>query len=192
MNLLELSQTIRKVRQAQGLTVEQLAQKSGFSKGFISQVENFRQTPSLKAIVRIAEALGMPLGAFFSEDGVKDSEYTLGNINEGEEIPRNEGNEHGIRYSALAFRQIGRRMDPFVIDYTPATPREFMRHDSDEFFVLLEGKLKYFLIEDRNCHTMQTGDTLYLKANVPHRVELAEGCTHARGLVVYSDPKLMD
>ncbi len=32
MNLLELSQTIRKVRHSQGMTVEQLAKKSGFSK----------------------------------------------------------------------------------------------------------------------------------------------------------------
>ena len=54
MNLPELSQTIRKVRLAQGMTVDQLAQKSGFSKGFISQVENFRITPSLKALIRIA------------------------------------------------------------------------------------------------------------------------------------------
>ena len=45
MNLLELSQTIRKVRQTQKMTVEQLARRSGFSKGFISQVENFRITP---------------------------------------------------------------------------------------------------------------------------------------------------
>ena len=57
MNLPELSQTIRKVRLAQGMTVDQLAQKSGFSKGFISQVENFRITPSLKALIRIALAL---------------------------------------------------------------------------------------------------------------------------------------
>lgn len=192
MNLLELSQTIRKIRQAQGMTVEQLARKSGFSKGFISQVENFRQTPSLKAIVRIAEALGMPLSALFSEEGNSLPEYTFGNIAEGEKVLRNEGDEHGISYSALAFRQIGRRMDPFVIDYTPAAPREFMSHDADEFFLLLEGQLNYYLVDDDNCHTMQKGDTLYLKANIPHRVELVKGCTHARGLVIYSDPNLME
>ena len=69
MNLPELSQTIRKVRLAQGMTVDQLAQKSGFSKGFISQVENFRITPSLKALIRIAEALGIPMSKLFDETG---------------------------------------------------------------------------------------------------------------------------
>ena len=61
MNLLELSQTIREIRRKQGMTVENLAAKSGFSKGFISQVENFRITPSLKALMRISSALGVPL-----------------------------------------------------------------------------------------------------------------------------------
>ena len=58
MNLLELSQNIRKVRIEQDMTVEALAKASGFSKGFISQVENFRLTPSLKALTRIALRTG--------------------------------------------------------------------------------------------------------------------------------------
>ena len=45
MDLLQISQTIRRLRLEQNLTLEQLAAKSGFTKGFISQVENFRLTP---------------------------------------------------------------------------------------------------------------------------------------------------
>lgn len=37
---------------------------------------------------------------------------------------------------------------------------------------------------------MKAGDTLYLKANIPHRVRLPDGCTFAKGLVVYTDPAL--
>ena len=68
MNLLKLSQNIRRVRLAQGMTVAGLAEKSGFSKGFISQVENFRQSPSLKALLKISDALGVSLSALFDED----------------------------------------------------------------------------------------------------------------------------
>ena len=57
MDMIQLSQTSRKIRLGQNMTIEQLAQKSGFSKGFISQVENFRTTPSLKVLQRIADAL---------------------------------------------------------------------------------------------------------------------------------------
>ena len=65
MDLLHISQKIRQLRQAQGMTVEQLAARSGVSKGFISQVENFRTTPSLKVLQRIADALGVDMGGLF-------------------------------------------------------------------------------------------------------------------------------
>lgn len=186
MNLPELSQTIRKVRLAQGMTVDQLAQKSGFSKGFISQVENFRITPSLKALIRIAEALGIQLSKLFDENG-QDAEYTFGNLTRGEEIQRDNNAEHGMRYLALAYQQIGRKMDPFLLEYTPATPRELMLHDTEEFFVLLEGELEFDLYDETNHHHMKAGDTLYMRANIPHRVILADGCSYAKAMVIYSD-----
>ena len=189
MNLLKLSQNIRRVRLAQGMTVAGLAEKSGFSKGFISQVENFRQSPSLKALLKISDALGVSLSALFDEEENYGKEYLFGSLREGEKLYRDEGEKHGISYLALAYRQIGRRMDPFVIEYTPCdTPREFLRHDTEEFFVILEGTLDFRLFDDQNRHIMKEGDTLYLRANIPHRVLLAPGCGHAKALAVYTDP----
>lgn len=150
MNFLELSQTIRSIRQAQGMTVEQLAKKSGFSKGFISQVENFRQTPSLKALVRIADALGVSLSTLFTEPENGVPEYTFGQLDNGVEVERSDSEMYNIRYLALAYSQIGRRMDPFVIEYRPGEARDFLLHDTEEFFVLLEGELNYFLYDDRD------------------------------------------
>ena len=178
MNLLELSQNIRKIRIEQEMTVEQLAKNSGFSKGFISQVENFRLTPSLKALTRIADALGVSMSMLFAEDGDTASQYTFGNLSEGRELDRDDGGEHGIRYLSLAHRHIGRKMDPFII------------HDTEEFFILLEGELKYFLCDNHTHRLMHPNDTLYLKANVPHRVELAPGCSYAKGLLIYTDSSL--
>ena len=192
MNLLEISQTIRKVRLQQGLTVEQLAKRSGFSKGFISQIENFRQTPSLKALVRISEALGVPLSSLFDEQGRHEPPFTFGRMDEGVELGRDDGDQHGIRYLALAFPQIGRKMDPFLNEYTPGTPREFLLHEAEEFFVLLEGRLTYYLYDDNSPREMAPGDTLYMKANIPHRVQLCDGCTYAKGLVIYSDAAVTD
>ena len=189
MNLLKLSQNIRRVRLAQGMTVAGLAEKSGFSKGFISQVENFRQSPSLKALLKISDALGVSLSALFDEEENYGKEYLFGSLNEGEKLYRDNGEKHGISYLALAYRQIGRRMDPFVIEYTPCdNPRGFLRHDTEEFFVILEGSLDFRLFDDQNRHIMKEGDTLYLRANIPHRVLLAPGCGHAKALAVYTDP----
>ena len=186
MDLLRISQNVRALRIAQGMTVDQLAAKSGFSKGFISQVENFRLTPSLKAVNKIAGALGIELSVLFQGE-TQAPEYTFGNISTGEEVIRDNGGHFGIVYHALAYRQIGRIMDPFIIEYhRAAEERNFMLHDTEEFYVLLEGELDFFIIDEKNCTRMKVGDTVYLKANIPHKVKLAPGCNYARALNVYT------
>ncbi len=188
MDLLQLSQNIKSLRLSQKMTVEQLAAKSGFSKGFISQVENFRVTPSLNALNRLADALGISMSALFQQEQ-KSPVYTFGNLSDGEEFFRDDNLRYGIKYFALAYRQIGRKMNPFVIEYTPSTEeRDFMVHDTEEFFLLLEGELDYHLIDDTTIRRMKKGDTLYMQANIPHRVTLAPECKYAKAFLVYSQP----
>lgn len=190
MDLLHISQNIRAVRQAQSMTVEQLAQRSGFSKGFISQVENFRVTPSLKALDKIASALGLTIADLFKTEQ-NTAQYTFGNLKSGTELLRDEDPaKYGIRYFALAYSQIGRVMDPFIVEYTPAQEeRSFMMHDTEEFYLLLEGEVQYRLFDDSQSHIMKPGDTLYMKANLPHRVLLSGECTYAKALILYSNPR---
>ena len=187
MNLLELSQTIRKVRLQQKMTVEQLAKSSGFSKGFISQVENFRTTPSIKALCKIADALGIGVSELFEQNG-QGEQFSFGNLEDGVELQRDESVRYGIRYLALAHRQLGRKIDPFIIEYSPAPRRDFLTHDSEEFFVLLEGEIIYYIYDTNSPRRLKPGDTVYMKAHVPHAVSLPEGCLHAKALVVYADP----
>lgn len=188
MDLLQISQNIRNIRQSQKMTVEQLAAKSGFSKGFISQVENFRLTPSLKALDKIAAALGLGMGDLFQENG-PSQEYSFGHLDKGEEVIRDDNLRFGIRYYALAYRQIGRQINPFMVEYTPADEeRDFMMHDTEEFFLLLEGEVEYRLFDGSDSHIMRQGDTLYMKANIPHQVRLHGECLFARALIVYSQP----
>ena len=190
MTLSRISQNIRLFRIAQGMTVDQLAGKSGFSKGFISQVENFRVSPSLKALNKIANALGIELSVLFQTEK-QTSDYTFGNLQSGEEVVRDNGGHFGINYSALAFRQIGRSMDPFLIEYLPASEeRDFMMHDTEEFYVLLEGELDFYIMDEKNFTRMRKDDTLYMKANLPHKVRLAPGCQYAKALIIYGSPEL--
>ena len=189
MDLLQISQNIRNIRQSQKMTVEQLAAKSGFSKGFISQVENFRVTPSLKALDKIASALGLDLSDLFQVSG-PSPEYSFGRLDEGEEVSRDDNLRFGIRYFALAYRQIGREINPFIVEYTPAgEERDFMMHDTEEFFLLLDGEIEFSLFDGNNTRIMRGGDTLYMKANIPHQVRLHGSCSFAKALIVYAQPR---
>ena len=54
---MQLGKKIRDLRLRRGLTVQRLAEASGLSKGFISQVENDRTSPSLATLSELARSL---------------------------------------------------------------------------------------------------------------------------------------
>ena len=49
---------IREIREARTLTQDQLADRSGVSKGFLSDIENNKRNPSAEYVLKIANALG--------------------------------------------------------------------------------------------------------------------------------------
>src|SRR5437867_2336023 len=64
----KLRSTFRHVREARertGHTIIEVAQRSGYSAGYISQVERDLANPSLGTLQRIARALEVPLPSFF-------------------------------------------------------------------------------------------------------------------------------
>ena len=185
MDLLRIAQRIRQTRKQQNMTVEALAIKSGFSKTYISRLENFRITPSIKSLSKIADALGIQMSAFF-ETTTEPVQYLTGHLEEGEEIQRN-SSKYGIKYHSLAFSKPDRKLNPFVIEYTPnKEQRGFLAHDSEEFFVLLEGEIEFMVYDDDHCTSMKPQQTFYLSEGIPHRVQLAEGCDYAKALIVYN------
>ena len=53
---------MRRCRRLRGVTLDVLAERTGLSKGFLSQVENGRREASLSTLEAITEALSVPLG----------------------------------------------------------------------------------------------------------------------------------
>ena len=67
MNSVDVGGRIRQLRLGLGMSVRSLAAKTGFSPSLISQVEHGQVTPSIGSLERIALALGVSLGKFFTE-----------------------------------------------------------------------------------------------------------------------------
>ena len=67
-SLSHIGQRLQALRREQSLTLEQLAGDSGFSTGYISQIENGSAVPSLTALQLIAAELGVDVADFFPEE----------------------------------------------------------------------------------------------------------------------------
>jgi transcriptional regulator with XRE-family HTH domain len=53
-----VGERIKEIREAKNWTQDQLAEKSGLSKGFLSDIENNKRNPSSESVLQIANALG--------------------------------------------------------------------------------------------------------------------------------------
>lgn len=58
---------IRAARHAQGLSLAQVADATGLTKGFLSRVERDETSPSVASLVQLCQVLSIPVGALFAE-----------------------------------------------------------------------------------------------------------------------------
>ena len=65
---MQIGEKIKQLRVKNQLTLEELANRSELTKGFLSQVERNLTSPSIATLEDILEALGTTLGEFFSEE----------------------------------------------------------------------------------------------------------------------------
>jgi transcriptional regulator with XRE-family HTH domain len=62
---LSFGREVRRRRKALGLTLEQLAERSGLTPNYIGTVENGRRDPSLSTVLALAKGLAIPAGELF-------------------------------------------------------------------------------------------------------------------------------
>ncbi|HEX2175926.1 MAG TPA: XRE family transcriptional regulator [Nocardioidaceae bacterium] len=60
-----LGARLREARRAQRKTLAQVAQESGLTKGFVSKLENDQSSASVASLLRLCEALAIPIGSLF-------------------------------------------------------------------------------------------------------------------------------
>jgi transcriptional regulator with XRE-family HTH domain len=70
---ISVGDTVRLLRERNGISVRTLAARAGFSPSFISQVENGQASPSINSLQEICSALGVTLGEFFHAFSPKES-----------------------------------------------------------------------------------------------------------------------
>jgi len=65
----QLGELIRDLRQARGMTLQELGDAIGKSVGYVSQIERNKSTLTIAALMGISTALGVPMNWFFEDTG---------------------------------------------------------------------------------------------------------------------------
>ena len=91
---------IRRWRGQRGLTLAQVAERSGLNIGYLSQIENDKALPSLEALAAVGDALDVPVAWFLLGDAaapvvVRASERSVKVDPEGGRVERVDGGTSG-------------------------------------------------------------------------------------------------
>jgi len=170
---------VRRLRDERGLSLRALATATGFSPSFLSQLENGQVSPSIASMERIANTLGVTLGAFFASLGSSEAGVVV-RVADRAQLPSQWS--HAVM-EALSPMRRGRLIEPLLITLEPggrsgkhptAQPRE-------EFAFVLEGEVELALGPD--TFRLATGDAVTILRGELRRWS-NNGAAVARVLVV--------
>jgi transcriptional regulator with XRE-family HTH domain len=156
-----LGASIRQARKRRQLTLVQVAELSGMSLSFISQVERNLISPSVNSLQKISRALGIQIGGFFEGQG------TGGRVVRAGERPRLIYPGHSEEEYLLTpvdskyLQVLYYRLKPGASGGAPYS------HDSDEECgVVVSGRLEV-TVGGVN-HLLEEGDSITFSSRVPH------------------------
>lgn len=165
-----LGQIIREQRQKNRLTIADVSDLAGISRGMLSRIENGQTSTSLDSLSRIAGALGVSLSSLFRGFDAPSGGAQLVKAGTGMEVVRR-GTRQGHTYHLLAYGQGPRKhFEPFLIsmdDESETFPT--FEHPGIEFIYMLEGRIEYR--HGQSTYELGPGDALTFRGEVAHGPE---------------------
>lgn len=174
------------LRTLQGLSLEQLALKSGLTKSYLSKVERGISQPSIASLLKLAQAFGVPAGRLLDDEPEHEG-VTL--VRKQDRLPFSpKEDQSGYLYEAIAAHRTDKCMTPFIMKppLLKDSKLELVSHAGEELIFLIAGEMEVVFKDKRIA--MRAGDSLYFDASVPHR-SVSIGKKQAEALVVVGTPK---
>lgn len=161
---MQLGRKIRDLRLRRGLTVQKLAEASHLSKGFISQVENERTSPSLATLRDLAAALRTSVAWLVVEDDPTP------HVRRAAERPRVELGIPACTAEVLSALP-KRNLEMLMLELAPGTGAGESRHShhGEECVLCVEGEVR--LVHGEREWTLSPGDCCHYDGRVPHALE---------------------
>ena len=172
---MQLGRKIRDLRLRRGLTVQQLAEATGLSKGFVSQVENSRTSPSLATLQDLAKSLETSVAYLVVEED--QVPYVVRHA----ERPHMNVGGSASRVEVMS-AQPRRNLELLSAELPPGVSVSDKRHfhHGEEVVLCVEGRVS--LACGEHVVLLEAGDSCHFDGRVPHAVENA-GDTTARILI---------
>ena len=168
----KIGHKIAGLRQAQGLSLQQLAAKSDVSPASIHKIERSNMVPTITTILKLGVALGVPVSYFVQEDESDPEPIHLTNAKDRSAVftPHKGLTLEGISGS---YRQFGAAAAVAHMDPNATSGRKLLKHPGEELVYIMSGEV-FFRVGEHDF-LLKAGDSLHFSGEVPHHWENASG-----------------
>lgn len=158
---------IRQFRSRKGLTLQELARKTGTTAGFLSQLERNLTEPSLATLRKIASALEVPIFTLLNEDPLQAAF-----------VPAQSRHQISFADSSVVYEILTPSSEaaegPDFLMMTFSLPpqcfasEDRVSHDSEECLYMTSGNMEV-LVGD-TTYRLEAGDCVRIPSNAPHNL----------------------
>ncbi len=152
---------VQQLRRESQLSIAALAERSDLSAGLLSQIERGIGNPSFTTLIKLAQALDVPVGRFFG------GEERAGALVRQEDRRRLLIGEHNLVYELLTPHLHG-RLGMIKAEIAAGWSNETVpfAHEGEESITMLQGELVVCVSGSR--YTLTEGDSLTYDSSFPH------------------------
>ena len=164
MSIGDIALNIRALRKKRKLTLEEMAARTGVTKGCLSQVENQQSLPSVSLLYRLAEGLGVAPSELLHRKA-PDPAYVFTPAGQG--TSQEHANPMGAWFELARDKRL-KLMNPLMLEIPPQTALRREATRMDQFIYGIEGQVHVTLNQDE--FTLAPGDSIYFAGHVAHDV----------------------
>lgn len=162
-----VGERIRKLREAQDMSLEQVCKLTGIDAARLRAYEDGTAVPAIGAVIQLSRVLGSKMEGLLHGGGTVSEALTI--CRSGESL----GGEQGDTEQSYAYQSLtrpgtaGHLMEPFLLSFDPSVPPGVpITHDGQEFVYVVEGAIELFY--DGRTYRLEQGDSAYLSSSLPH------------------------
>lgn len=159
-----LGESLRRLRESQHTSLRGLAEQTGFSASFLSQIENGQCSPSISSMEKIAAALGVTLWQFFQVAQTRSASV----------VRAGSRSQLSLEWSraeveALGFLGDGSRFQAAIVRLQPGglSGKHVRPSIADEFVFIHEGSVVLTVAEQDQV--LEKGDSATIPSGVARR-----------------------
>ncbi len=187
LKIKEMAWRIRELREIEGYSPEEMAQKTGVTAEEYLRCENGKSDLNFAFIYRCASALRVNVTDIIEGYSPKLKSYTVTRSGAGQEIAK----AHGMTYHNLAFAFKNRIAEPLFVHsvYDEAAQTrdiELTTHEGQECDIVIDGHLMVQI--GAHKEVLGPGDSIYYNSDTPHGMIAVNGADcHFYAIVLRSN-----